>query len=511
MATTETEITVAAKEKPAAGVRSKKQESLLDKFLGLLSSVRFGITMLSILLLCCMIGMLVMQQEVEGFPEYYQRLSPSQRLIFGKLGFFDIYHSWYFSLLLAITGLNIILASIDRFPTAFQYLAKPKTSASPNFIRAQMFTKEATVSESPKHLADRIRGVWRKNGMRARVTTEGDRTTVFAQKNAWNRIGWCFVHIALLTIFIGGTLTNRLGRGGTMEILPGQSSSTFHSVKWDLDRQLVDTQSLPFAIECTDIQQQLIRPEGGIDGANTVDWFSRVKIKDGPMETPAVIHMNEPFDYRGYRFFQQAFSPRGHAREITVRLEPVSGGAAREVTIRRDESAEVEGIGGISYVNFYADFTISEGRPSTASGEYEKPVAELRITGPDGKVRPAFAFGPEAAAQYYANTKEEGTEALLVNGNKVLLKGFEKVGSSHTLAVQYDPGRVPVYIGFTAIVVALCSVFFFSHQRIWAVIEADDRRTKIYFGGNTNRNRPAFEDRFKKLVSAVTANVEASR
>jgi len=54
------------------------------------------------------------------------------------------------------------------------------------------------------------------------------------------------------------------------------------------------------------------------------------------------------------------------------------------------------------------------------------------------------------------------------------------------------------------LVLALCSVFFFSHQRVWAVIEPDGDGSKIYFGGNTNRNRPAFEGRFNSLVQSVT-------
>lgn len=295
-----------------------------------------------------------------------------------------------------------------------------------------------------------------------------------------------------------------------MEIVPGQSSSTYQTVEWELDQQKVGSSPLPFMVECTDIQQQLIRPEGGIDLPNTLDWFSRVKFKDGPVEKPAVISMNEPFDYSGYRFFQQAWMDRGHAREIVVRFEPVSGGEAREVTIQRNGSVDVEGIGTVSYENFYPDFTIAEGRPTTASGEYENPVAELRVKKPDGKIHPAFAFGPELAAKYYAeDMKQAGSEVLLVNGNKVLLKSFEKVGSSHTLAVQYDPGRIPVYIGFTALIVALCSVFFFSHQRVWAVIEPAERGARVCFGGNTNRNRPAFEERFNQLVQTATSTEEA--
>src|SRR2546423_8958743 len=68
--------------------------SLIDYLLRLLSSVRFGLIMLGTLLTCCMIGMLIMQINVEGFQKYFNVLSPAKKAAYGRLGFFDIYHSW---------------------------------------------------------------------------------------------------------------------------------------------------------------------------------------------------------------------------------------------------------------------------------------------------------------------------------------------------------------------------------------------------------------------------------
>src|SRR5262245_61765874 len=45
--------------------------TIIDRFLNLLSSVPFGIILLVFLIIACMIGMLIMQQEVEGFTGYY--------------------------------------------------------------------------------------------------------------------------------------------------------------------------------------------------------------------------------------------------------------------------------------------------------------------------------------------------------------------------------------------------------------------------------------------------------
>jgi cytochrome c biogenesis protein len=516
MATTETELASTTEGPPAAApsvkVRSKKDDSFLDKTLRLLSSVKFGLVMLSTLLLCCMIGMLVMQVNVDGFQKYYANLKPAQKLIYGSLGFFDIYRSRYFTLLLAITGLNIILASIDRFPAAWQYIRKPKLTASPKFIAAQMFNAESIERGDPNKVAEKIRNAWRKHGFRARIHEENDRVTVFAQRNKWNRLGAYVVHVALLTIFTGGFLTSRYGVGGSMEIKPGRTSNAFQTSEIAMDGGRESQAFLPFQIECTDLQQKLIRPEGGLDNSNTIDWLSFIRIidKERNLNQDLLVHLNNVGDYRGYRFFQNSFLPVGNARQITISFEPAAGGAALPaVSIMRNGSAEVPGVGTVKYVNFFPDFDVDNSGPTTLSRDYNNPAAQLEISGLDGRRAMSFAFNPQLSEQYLAKAnekvgKEGGENPLLVNGNKIILRDYEKVSLTHTLTIQYDPGRTPVYIGFTLLVMALCGVFFFSHQRAWAVIEPNGNGSKIYFGGNTNRNRPAFEGRFNSLVQSVT-------
>lgn len=558
----------------AVKVVPKKNDSILDKALRLLSSVRFGLIMLSILLSCCMLGMLVMQVNVDGFDKYYAHLKPAQKQIYGALNFFDIYRSRYFTLFLAITGLNIILASIDRFPAAWQYIRKPKLTASPKFIAAQTFSAEAEERESPREVAERVRLVWWQQrwvsgvtllwwllGLTAifgvlmfffgpktewvwvglisfglssmvhgvllvrkrksssgwiRVSEEANRFTVFAQRHTLNRLGAYVVHVALITIFTGGFLTSRYGVGGSMEIKPGSVSNTFETNEITIDGARRAQAFLPFQIECTDLQQKLIRPElvqGSLDQSNTIDWLSYIRILDKERNTQQdmLVHLNNVGDYRGYRFFQNSFVPLGNAREITITFEPANGGGSQStpVLIKRDGSTDVPGIGTVKFVNFFPDFDVDSSGPTTLSRDYNNPAAQLEIVAPDGKRSTAFAFNPQLAEQYLAKANEksgkEGVEnPLLVGGNKILLRDFEKVALTHTLTIQYDPGRTPVYIGFSLLVLALCGVFFFSHQRVWAVIEPSGNGSKVYFGGNTNRNKPAFEGRFNSLVQSVT-------
>jgi ResB protein required for cytochrome c biosynthesis len=490
--------------------------SLIDYFLRLLSSVRFGLIMLGTLLTCCMIGMLIMQINVEGFQKYYNALSPAKRIAFGRLGFFDIYHSWYFSLLLAITGLNIILASIDRFPTAWQYIKKPKLLASPKFIRAQMFAAEMGYSGESGRLAEEIKGKWRCARFRVRVSEGEGRTTIFAQRYVWNRLGAYAVHVALLTIFTGGFLTNRYGAGGSMEIEPERVSDRFANLQYTLDGPRASMMTLPFKIECLDLQQTLIRPEGGLDAQNTIDWLSFIRIDDNGRKKDLLVHLNNVGNYRGYRFFQSQFSPVASARQVVVSFEPIAGGEAVTAKIRRNEIVDVPGIGSVRFVAFYPDFDIADsGFTPIQSGEYSKPFAQLEILTPNGERRAALALGPQAAAFFDLGKSGQGAKddverELSINGRRILLKDFEKVSRAHTLTIQYDPGRTPVYIGFVLLLIALCGVFFFSHQRVWAVIEPSGSHTegKLYIGGNVNRNRQAYEDTFNRMVSLAIGKSE---
>ena len=50
------------------------------------------------------------------------------------------------------------------------------------------------------------------------------------------------------------------------------------------------------------------------------------------------------------------------------------------------------------------------------------------------------------------------------------------------------------------------AVFFFSHQRLWIVIEDG----KVFLGGDANRNRLGFEDRAKKVMALIREPRNAS-
>ena len=312
--------------------KTKARESLLSHFLKLICSVRFGVVMLILLALACFLGMIIMQQNVDGFDRYYEALTPAQQLVYGKLGLFNIYHSWYFSTMIFVLSVNIVLASIDRFPKTWTVVSKPNLTVPLRWLQGLKQTETLTLNGTREEIADQIAKDFKKFGWRRAVLNEkGGRTFVFAQSGAWNRLGAYAVHVALLTIFTGGFLTSQLGQNGQMPLLPGQTSNEISESVFELNEVKQFTKQLPFEIICTDIQQKLIKKEGSISAMNTIDWLTRIKIKDGAETHEVLVQLNKPFDYRGYRFFQASFTPIGRARNITVRLTPAAGAATRRL------------------------------------------------------------------------------------------------------------------------------------------------------------------------------------
>lgn len=482
---------------PVTTATPKRSESLLSRFLRFACSVRLGVVLLCLLGLACLIGMLIMQQNVDGFENYYATLTPAQRLLYGKLGVFNIYHVWYFNALLCLLSLNIILASIDRFPKTWKFVSKPQVVVPTRWLNDQKQSVSLQAESVPDDFRKQAEALLKKFGWKKiRSATKDGREYIMAESGVWNRLGAYAVHVALLTIFLGGFLTAQFGTTGNLPLAPGETSNLVRETVVDLDKVTEVTKQLPFEVTFTDIEQQLIRKEGTISASNTLDWITRFTIKDEGETHSGVARMNRPFDYRGYRFFQASFVSIGRARNITITATPADGSAPQQVTIGRDSTAKLPDGTSIRFSEFRGNFTIGPEDPNADTSSYPNPAAVLQVVPPGGSVETAYAFGPQMANIPVAKKP--------VAGYTYRLDDYEKVSDRHILSVQRDPGSNVVYVGFVLLFLTLVGVFFFSHQRVWLMSEKNATGGfSIVTSGNTNRSQNAFEDKFRRFAAEL--------
>jgi cytochrome c biogenesis protein len=495
---------------------------MINRIVDFLSSVRFGVSLLITLVVLSVVGMLIIQQNVQGFDSYYASLTPAERTVYSALGVLDIYHSWYYNVLLLILSLNIILASIDRFPTAWAYIATPKIKATKDWLLNQKVHRSFNLSaDTESAAAEQVKRVFESEKFKTVVseseTTEygldeegrkdfsniirGKQIVVFGEAGKYNRIGAYIVHVALLTLFLGHFVALRTGFDADVRMIPGDESDQIQMIQFNLDKRERFNVQLPFSIETTDIQQKLIDPKGSIDVPNTLDWRTQIKIKDPEYgETVADVSLNKPFSYRGYRFFQASAITMGSARNIDVQLTSQADGSQATLTIPRNGSANLADGTTVEFQEFLPDFVFgAEGKPDTRSGEYNNPVAVLGVTPPGGERTRVFAF-----AGNIAENIPVGAPKL---GYKWRLSNYEKSPFAHVLSIKYDPYNgafIAWYFGGIGLMGALVFVFAFGHRRVWGLIEPSPfGGYAVTLGGDTNRNDAAFEERFAKLAGKL--------
>ncbi|MEP7212370.1 MAG: cytochrome c biogenesis protein ResB [Acidobacteriota bacterium] len=473
---------------------------ILNRILDFLSSVRFGVTLLCVMVVLSMVGMLIIQQNVQGFDAYYASLTPAEKYIYGALGLFDIYYSWYFKFALLVLSLNIVLSSIDHFPAAWSYISRPKLWATKTWLLVQQQNRSVTLIAGDKEQArEKIATVLKQNGLNPTKSERHGHSYVFGEAGRFNRLGAYVVHVALLTLFIGHFVALQTGFDADVRMIPGDKTEQIQLIEFNLDKREKFNVQLPFTMTCTDIQQTLIDPRGAIDVSNTMDWRTQVTIDDPQVgETVAEISLNSPYTYRGYRFFQAQTVPVGNARSITLDLTSQAGGEKTQLKIPRMGTADLPDGTKVEFADFQPDFVFNnEGKPDTKSGDYNNPVAVLNVTPPGGQRTRVFAF-----AGNLADNIPVGAPKL---GYKWRMAEFEKAPFAHILSIKYDPysaAFIAWYFGGFGLIFALCFVFFYSHRRVWALVEEKASGVfEVTLGGNTNRNHFGFGDKFEKVVA----------
>jgi cytochrome c biogenesis protein len=212
--------------------------------------------------------------------------------------------------------------------------------------------------------------------------------------------------------------------------------------------------------------------------------------------------LNKPFSYRGYRFFQASAVTIGSAAHVNLEVMPEAGGEPQIVRLKRSGTANLADGTKIDFEAFYPDFVMQGSQFGTRSADYNNPVAVLRVTPPGGKTERVFAFANKLPDNAPVNAPKAGYSWRLSE--------FEKSPIAHVLSIKYDPfdaAFIAWYIGGFGLMGALCFVFFFSHKRVWAMIDAENN--EIVLGGDTNRSDFAFEDKFKKIVSEIESENDA--
>src|SRR5690242_3398340 len=175
-------------------------------------SLKLTIFLLISLALTSIIGTIIPQGQIP--PEYIAQISNIKLQIYTKLGFFDMYHSWWFITLLYIFSLNLVSCSIKRLPHVFKFISEPATVLGEGMRNSFSLKKEVPFSAAVDAGSGKIAEFLGKEFATPIVTEHNGEYHLFAQKSAWCRLGVYVVHFSILVIFVGAIIGSLFGFKG---------------------------------------------------------------------------------------------------------------------------------------------------------------------------------------------------------------------------------------------------------------------------------------------------------
>jgi cytochrome c biogenesis protein len=449
-----------------------------------LSSIKTGVILLTMVVIFSAAGTIVLQRPVTDSDEMQRAYSPQVLSLLDKTGLTDVFHAWWFVALLILVSLSIIAASVDRFPNAWRYFARPYKSPDKAFRRALLDQKSIPISDEETGLVAAERAL-HSMGFKPERVIGTDRLSIFAERNRLSEMAVYIVHASLLLIFLGGIVDALWGWRGFITLTKGQQASS-------LELRDGKKKALPFAIRCDGAGQENYQ-----DGSPKKWWSQLAVVRDGHDVQKKEIVVNDPLVYNGVRVYQASYGPTGKLDKLILTAAATASPAEkRNLPLALDETVPLDSDTTVKLAEFIPDYVVRDHQVYTRSTEVTNPAAHLILTSQKtGKqinfwLPPLEGFAENAESSYQFEVQDL------------------KLGYFTGLEVSHEPGQWGVWCGVILMGMGLTFVFYLAHIRFWAVPVRDlNGKLVLWIGGNANRNRDAFQQRFEDLAAKIESEL----
>jgi cytochrome c biogenesis protein len=451
-----------------------------------LSNLRTGVVLLILVGAASALGTFILQRPATDPDKFARAYSPATLLWLDRFGFTDIFHAWWFMTLLGLVSLSIILVSIDRFPNAWRFYARPYRKTDSHFRSAIQNKIELPITNAEAGLNAAERAL-KKSGWPVERIADRSEPSLFSERHRFSVMAVYIVHASLLLIFAGAIIDGVFGFSGFMALQKGQTSNS-------IQMRTGGTKQLPFSLKCYGAGQ-----ENYADGSPKRWWSKLTVVQDGHEVESKEIVVNDPLVHQGLRFYQASFGMTGNLDGVKV-VATAESGASREITLAMNEPLDLDANTSVTLAEYIPDFFVRDDQVFKRSDDPVNPAFRLQVkneaTGEDAKLWLFPAY----------NQSAEGEKT---NYN------FEyrdmQMGYYTGLEVSHEPGQWLVWSGVLLMGAGLFVAFYLVHMRVWVTAIPDPRgKLVLWVGGQSNKNRDRFEQKFNELVDNIRTELESA-
>ena len=336
--------------------KKKAQRDPITRAWDTLKSMKFAIILLLVITALTVVNLFANEFIVPtqgsdpgiAYSTYREAYGEPRATILTMLQMYSPYTSWWYSGLLGLLSLSLVVCVIDRSSLIWRLMTGRRYLVSEG--RYTSYENNAVLS-GDEQLAERVPVVLKKAGYNVSTKDTKSGTLLHARKQSIAHSGAWFVHVGFILLVVGGAL---IARGQYREMvsgLPGDMLAPSEEV-WGFNVRVDDfrieyyplrdgqyvqvdggqqiaqiedihadstlaleilwpQRSFEPNVDPARVSNRIDRRMGGsrVDQANISDYIADLTvIDDGEEVMQTSIEVNAPLRYNGYRFYQSSFN-----------------------------------------------------------------------------------------------------------------------------------------------------------------------------------------------------------
>ncbi|WP_052158714.1 cytochrome c biogenesis protein ResB [Halobacillus sp. BBL2006] len=472
----------------------------IDKVWNFFSSVKVGVWLIVLTLIASAIGTILPQEmyippNVDASTHYRDQYGIFGQIYY-QLGLHNTFSSWWYMLLLALIGISIVIASIDRFFPLYKTLKRQKPKRHELFMKKQRIFGE---TKSNQIDIERYKNNLKKRHYKIREQ-DGH---LLAEKNRFARWGPYVNHIGLIVFLIGSLMRFVPAfyidefvwvREGETVMIPGtdgkyyMKNNDFILETYDENderfKEAIQNQGAPVPKNFQTDAVIYERTDEIVPGKEP----ELEKIKDSSAK------MNHPIKFDDYALYQASYQ-LNEFKQMTFKIHDKDnedtnyGEFTVDLTNPKSEYTLDSGYR-VVIEDYYPEYKMEDGQPVSIS-KYPKNPAFVFNVYPPGETDPETSF-----LGIGANVDASGE-----NEFKLGLVNFD-VRDVTGLTVKKDHTLWLIAIGGAIFMIGVIQGMYWNHRRIWLQPKKDG----VWIAGHTNKNWFALRRDIEKVIEGTHIN-----
>ncbi|WP_428420519.1 cytochrome c biogenesis protein ResB [Methylibium sp.] len=315
------------------GLELPTRSRTLREAVEVLSSMRFSITLLTVICIVSVIGTVVRQHE--SLNNYVNQFGPFWAKVFDALDLYAVYSAWWFLLILAFLVASTSLCIARNAPKILVDLRVYKEQLRASSLKSFHHRAEGVLDDPRDAVLARVSALLVAGGWKARTHEREGGVMVAAKKGSANKLGYLAAHSAIVLVCIGGLLDGDLMVRAQMALL-GKSAWAGAGLLRNVPAEHVLGEGNPT------YRGNILVGEGQRGGTAVI------QLKDGVVLQPL------PFDIELKKFivdFYPTGMPKRFASDIV--LHDHDTGATRIATVKVNEPVQHRGV--MIYLSSFED------------------------------------------------------------------------------------------------------------------------------------------------------------